>query len=803
MPLIIDPDDLSQGAVTVVADAVWGTPAGPVVTITSAGSNFPTLGAGDFFEIRTHSQPENNGLYLETGGTPTTGSITATKQTGANPVVAGSESIDFLGNSAAAANEKSVHINTGASEIWLLQQGNLSVDGVTFQALYSFLKEEWKDDDLLIPFPFPMVAITPEQFELGDDWNFAADSDRQLVRTGGWRELDANANIIREYSGIVTLGNFEDNVNDNAHFQQGNDPTDPSGATDFVFAGPVNEAILVFEENYDASVNTLTFADANPDTMSRASGSWITDGYRVGAQVTVRNAANATNNGTYVIDVMTALVLTVSAVGGGDAGLVASTDTQALVAKDFRNALRVFLRVRDADPNGKTFAQQDLADIGVTVLDNKVFRFPLSNATDLKIVETDANIDTLSPFTEVRLRYLDAAFNQEIDSTTKRDFGIVVDVGTYSQSQGVSATSTLFTSASINLGVGEALTDYTGGTLIIHEGSDQGSHTISGTPVDNAGTLEITLTGALTASETNLSFTMQRAAPVTATAEQIYEKIQRQLRVAGDIDETGNVVTGRTADELFEFIGDTLKTGSFFPVNPNLTSGGGVVIQGFDANDTNRLVFIDNSGVERTFPFVAAGTISFNPNLVNDSAPEFWMFFEFTVRTNVVDGALTGASGSAATLNSAGANLPVLADNDYIAITGFANSENNGVWRATAAGSATSVPLLKIDGEAVINETATAIVVDETPVNSPAALIVDDNAGADIVGDITGPSTGFDFDYDGNVQGGRTAGTDAAIVLRAIGLETAQFVESAGTITRAVGQSFSLVAALERNFNNP
>ena len=57
--------------------------------------------------------------------------------------------------------------------------------------------------------------------------------------------------------------------------------------------------------------------------------------------------------------------------------------------------------------------------------------------------------------------------------------------------------------------------------------------------------------------------------------------------------------------------------------------------------------------------------------------------------------------------------------------------------------------------------------------------------------------------YDNNVQGGRTSGTNADIVLRAIGLETAQFVEATGTITRATGQVFSLVAALERNYSNP
>ena len=45
--------------------------------------------------------------------------------------------------------------------------------------------------------------------------------------------------------------------------------------------------------------------------------------------------------------------------------------------------------------------------------------------------------------------------------------------------------------------------------------------------------------------------------------------------------------------------------------------------------------------------------------------------------------------------------------------------------------------------------------------------------------------------------------TDADIVIRAIGEDTAAFVEVFGTITRATGLTFSVVAPLERNFTNP
>ena len=51
-----------------------------------------------------------------------------------------------------------ITISTSAKTIALTVAGNLSNDGVTGQAFYSFLKEEWKNDASLIPYPFPMVS---------------------------------------------------------------------------------------------------------------------------------------------------------------------------------------------------------------------------------------------------------------------------------------------------------------------------------------------------------------------------------------------------------------------------------------------------------------------------------------------------------------------------------------------------------------------------------------------------------------------------------------------------------------------
>ena len=83
------------------------------------------------------------------------------------------------------------------------------------------------------------------------------------------------------------------------------------------------------------------------------------------------------------------------------------------------------------------------------------------------------------------------------------------------------------------------------------------------------------------------------------------------------------------------------------------------------------------------------------------------------------------------------------------------------------------------------------------------AVIVDNAAGTDISGSVSGAaSVQWSFDYDGNIQGGRTAGTDAAITAVAIGLNTGQYVSATETIRKSTSNSISLVAPLERNYQN-
>jgi hypothetical protein len=208
----------------------------------------------------------------------------------------------------------------------------------------------------------------------------------------------------------------------------------------------------------------------------------------------------------------------------------------------------------------------------------------------------------------------------------------------------------------------------------------------------------------------------------SGTAEQIYEFVQWSLRRTTDIDAGAGSLIGKIADDLLEFVGDTLKTKN--ATNP-AGGGTGVFIDNYQTVDVNRLVFRDNTATERTFPYVAALTINFGDNLKLDASAKYWVYFT--------------------TLPGAG--------NDF--------------------------------GES-------------------GAVIVDDNAVADMAGNVGGAaSIQHSFNYDGNVQGGRTAGTDAGITVIGIGLATGQYVKATGTIQRSISNSVSLVAALERNYANP
>lgn len=78
------------------------------------------------------------------------------------------------------------------------------------------------------------------------------------------------------------------------------------------------------------------------------------------------------------------------------------------------------------------------------------------------------------------------------------------------------------------------------------------------------------------------------------------------------------------------------------------------------------------------------------------------------------------------------------------------------------------------------------------------AVTVNNAAGVPITGSISGASIAFDYDYDGNVQAGFTAGTDRAVTLVGIKPGGGKYVAATGMLTRSKAVSLSLVAEQDR-----
>lgn len=882
--LITDPSFLSQGNTV-----SWNTsnPGQPAISInfTNSGggagviangttaTSLPSFDVNDHFEVRGATSANNNGLYRVdvinsdqknydvTKLAGTQGSMT-TDVLDTTPFILGSDAV--AGNTTPgtapveAATGKSVYYDTYSRKIWLIRQGNLGDEGVTLQSLYSFTKEEWKNDPYLIQFDFPFDAITPEQFEFTNGWRFydnaiAADTaeissgdrlTRDLVRTGGWSEFNENntAELIQQYTGVITLGTFEDDTEDRAYVQFGDDPTDTTaGQDDFVFFGPVNEAI----RTYDIAVsntNATSFVFTG-NTIQRTTGNWLTDNFNVGGKLQVITANTVGNQQTSSV-LITDITQTTNpsdtiSVAGTGVFTPEALDSQARIAYDNRNEVSLFLRGNSAPSAtslSKSYDSSDLTAIGVTTTTNQVYRFPLTNSLDAKISVNDTDVQA-SDYPEIKIRYFNGAFSKEVETGTTSDFGIVIDAGTFS---GIDGTTTnggnQLTTAAAGIPTDGT---FDGGTLTIHEGAHKESYTIG--TISAADTVPITGNFPATAPTADVSFTLQRATQIFTngpTIEQIYNRIQFQLRRDANINEAsgGGVVTGATADELLTFVGDAITAGSITAPPENPEGGGtGVIIEGFNVNDTNDVTFVDDTNTTRNFPFLASGTIDFNDTLVDDTDAKFWMFFDRTNRRSLVNADISNVSGLSAdiTCDATGSSITdftqeavvaggpseaQLQVGDYIRVSGFANSQNNGLWRITAYTSATSITAVKSDGDTPIAETNVSdVFVDENPIDSPDALLVNNNAGDPISAAVTvgNDPYAFDFDFTNNNQGKRTpsqnttvfsdtaVGNPAAIVIRAIGLDGSQFIEVSSTISRASGQNIPVNGGQERNYSNP
>jgi hypothetical protein len=146
-----------------------------------------------------------------------------------------------------------VAITPGTKTIGLTLSGVLSTDGVGLQCLYSFLKEEWKDNVELIKYPFPMLAITEEKFELINGWDFLNQDTKNLIRTGGWALKDTGGVTQEEYAGIISLGTL--GGTDQVYYQQ----VTAGPAVNIVLPGAVNQAVKTYGDGSHGSYDYRSY----------------------------------------------------------------------------------------------------------------------------------------------------------------------------------------------------------------------------------------------------------------------------------------------------------------------------------------------------------------------------------------------------------------------------------------------------------------------------------------------------------------------------------------------------------------
>jgi len=821
--------------------------------------------------------------------------------------------------SAASINavlETEVSIDTANRNVTLNLAGNLSADGVTLQALYSYLKKAWRVQTFdigssgantgdvinldnttnvlpgmavtlasgtgviaantivvsvdsataitvttgnittpldgtseitftnhLIEYPFPLVAITPEQFEWSFDWTLNSAASRQLIRTAGWKEINTAGTIQSEYVGVLSLGTIN-----------GKAITDIT-ATDISFAGAVitstaenlgifnvgdylkvsgsntsDGTYIVTAKSSDGaggSADTLTVKDVISDTAT----SFTTE--NAGATITI-NGGHTVYYAFRSSAKATGLVITGGTTITGPAGTFDS----------FANGDVVTISGATDAGNNDTFV--------ITTASSTALVFPGASLTNNAGDANEITVTAVAYDAKADLTYAGPANEviQTYDGTTAGDFRsdeLALFVREEGKTFGKSDTVSIGITSGSTIGaqtfrfpLGEATDlDYTISDKVIlaadgvqekYDLNDNNAPTIKYYSTDQTSTnfLATDLT-----TPRNFGVRIDAEHGTTGqgslTLQEIYSWVKYRLRQNVDIDDEGGTDAspqiGATSDELLRFVGPQLQT-LLVQNGDGATTPSGVAIEKFASGDIGNLAFryTGGGGAFQQFPKVASGTITFNPNLAEDVDATYTMFYQYTREYDVADlsWSRTGGVGtSAGTLASAGNNIPVTSVGDYIDVSGFADVNLNGVYEITTATGTGSIDVTRIDDVAVpASESAQSGGTENfrfNPVNSPDAIIVKDSSGAEIrgavpqVGGGVGSSVTFDYGYTNDTTPDQKASEDRVadavvnVEIRASGTTRAQFVITPGTIGTGVGvpgtaNNFSVVAPLERNY---
>ena len=780
--------------------------------------------------------------------------------------------------------------------------GFANTGGVSGQALYSKFKNIWKTDPEAIRFPFPMEAITPESFEFINNWtpdeetldsrSSTAFITRKLIRDAGWAEKNAAGNIKRKYFGIITLGGLSvSGLNTSAQF-----PTGIATVYCSQFDPGITTSVDLGTTNADTTLNRIIFPGSAVDMYT---------GNRIIVQhdaADVGLGANVTHNDAFFISYasgaesaqpqptgvgysfslhttradalagINSVVLTDGNTGivtfrnqsdgpnfiigiteeGGQANepfifYATKDDDGSTVLYDYTDYFKIYYR-----EEGKTFAEQSIDQIGVTVLNNQAYRIPLQSIVDPNIdtsLYTDSQIVASSD-----IQGIGVSFFQEPQTVTVGTGSSTYNVYVYANGQPLKAVY--------------AKIQY----LLRNGDAGDTSPKVNATPSSGINTSINSLSA--------IGFGTDTGAKNEFNNDFRYGKIE---------------------EPLIEFVGVELlakKRSDIF----GETGGGtnhGVYIANVNASDLNSIAYFDNFGNKVIEPFVADATITFNAFLSGDEDARFWVFYDEADDGSEVPipGLFRSVAKTAGTVNSTdgidatnnqfvtgntGSNHPFVSGQKVVAIgtaidvgigiacttafdptlltaggqgitTGvyFVNALNSAGVGQTYADITESGANTPGDGENVTGAGVTqtfrlhntyadavyagvgintiSLTTDSNPgvvtfrqldVNyseSNATVVQSSNkqSGGQIYFDgVDVPSDGtfqITYDYDSNSQRNRIPGDadntggnfDPRLKIVAVGLQTGQFAQATATLTRTKSQSITVTGPLERVYSDP
>jgi len=722
--------------------------------------------------------------------------------------------------------------------------GGQVTDGATLQAIYSFLKEEWKTQASsgdagsltdLIQFIFPLESITREQFEIGgathSDWDWKDDTTRNLIRTAGWNKLDAAGVIQQQYAGVITLGTLDSDTQ--VYYQQINST---SGTTDdpknFILLGVVNQAILFNDpagdvNSQDNSQFLKLFARKKARSYPTAQ---ISD-------IGVTDLENIVNRFPLAHIADPAIVETDGTLAGTGvwqsapvlAGAIGSNGATSAQAGQTQEQSFTF-----------TSAGSNFSSSGIIPGDVLATGSTVGSITDTLFEILDVGTTTLTCLQEPSV---DIATTSSVDFNIRHKIRVGLNTDATLTTTGSPHSTGSLVSAGVNFSTSGVVANDIVAVLDASDRSVQGVYKVisvesptelaintldqnwDGGPY-NSSTYEIYRQGmylqykneVTAVSQGSLVFGTNTVQQVGATWTNSGYVVGGTVQIAGAEDSANNQQL-----RITNISTDTITVDGTYTVNADDDTAQMSGINGFirtpeggTISTYNWRLFGNGGTLAECFQWIQKQLRRGDYGILNDSDRR--RITDIDNASGVFRGDVTDLLMSFTSPNGTALNMFI----DDLA----AADANNVTFEDLLGISRTNafIVALTINVNAnLVDDTSSKLTVfftnddagDNTgrDYDTPNAIIVQQQDGSDMVSnDIAGDraihqsnnNIVYQYDYDNNVQrGAASAGEDAPITIVAIGTSGAQWVRTTSTITEDNVVNVSVIANLERNYSNP